>query len=479
VTAGTTPRTSGTPRRNARYTPLDADGPLPLDMIRAVPAISRDPLRWLEQAVARYGDLVAFPMPRSAVLLANTPAAARQVLQLNHTNYTKATVQYGALCAVTGQGLLTADHPAWLRHRRAVQPAFHPGVLPALADLTVRAASAPGHWAGVPAGPGGVRRVDADAAAMRVMLDVVTACLFSQATGPQSEAVIGAVDEALHAVVARVRSPLVGPLARLPSPARRRQQRAVATLDAACARLVAGRRAGEAHEDLLGLLLSAQDAGALDAREVRDEIVTLIIAGYETVASSLAWTLDLVAGHDAVQQQIHAELDRVLAGRAPGGDDLAALPYLRAVVQESLRLFPPAWVITRRATGSDEVGGIAVPAGTLVILSPWLLHRRDQEWHRPLSFEPARFAVAGVRREGYLPFGAGPRLCIGREVALMQATLVLAQVLSGHRITRPEGAAAPGVQALVTLRPRNGMPLLFSPRVSTSRAPTSRVPTSA
>jgi cytochrome P450 len=461
--------TGGTARPNARYTLLDADGPLPLDMIRSIPAISRDPLAWLERTVAQYGDLVALPMPRTPVLLVNTPEAARHVLQANHRNYTKATIQYGALSAVTGQGLLTCDGPVWRQHRRVVQPAFHPTAFPGLAETTLKAASAAGHWDGPPCGPDGGQLVDVDGASMRVMLDVVTSCLFSEAAGPDGEGLIKAVDAALHAVVARARSPLAGPLAQLPTPARRRQRLAVQTLDQACRKLVARRRSARASRpDLLGLLLQAQDDGVLSEAEVRDELVTLIIAGYETVASSLAWTLHLIAGSKAVQEQIHAELDNVLAARAPGWDDLAKLHYVRAVVQESLRLYPPAWVITRRAAGPDEVGGVAVPARTLIILSPWLLHRRTGDWSDPLRFDPSRFFGDGglERHDGYLPFGAGPRLCIGRDVALMQATLVLADLLRGRSLSRPPSAREPAVDALVTLRPRGGLPLIVSPRIS-------------
>ncbi len=463
-------------------------------MIRAIPAISRSPLAWLERAVSRWGDLVALPILGPPVLLANTPDAARHVLQANHRNYTKATIQYGALSAVTGLGLLTSDGPDWRRHRRAVQPAFHAAVLPDLARTTLRAASAPGLWDGAPfgadpAGQGAGRLVDADAAAMRVMLDVVTACLFSQSAGPDGQRVINAVDAALQAVVARARSPLVGPLARIPTPAQRRQRRAVQTLDHACRELIAHRRAvpdpvhspgsagpvsaagpGAVPQDLLGLLLQAQDAGVLTGTEVRDELVTMIIAGHETVASSLTWTLALLADDPRVQDRLHAELDLVLAGGSPGWDDLPALPYLRAVVRESLRLYPPAWVITRRAVGPDLVAGVRVPAGTLIILSPWLLHRRSEDWPQPLRFDPERFLVDAGRRDGYLPFGAGPRLCIGRDLALMQATLVLAQLLREHQVRRPPGTAAPAVDALVTLRPKGGLPLVISSRPGRSAA---------
>jgi cytochrome P450 len=206
---------------------------------------------------------------------------------------------------------------------------------------------------------------------------------------------------------------------------------------------------------------------------VRDELVTLVIAGHETVASALTWTLHLLAAHPGAQDQVGAELDTVLGdgpgARPPGWNDLAALPYTRAVLDEALRLYPPAWVITRRAAADDALAGVDIPEGTLIILSPWLLHRRAASWPDPSAFDPARFLDAGGRAPGsrpsgdYLPFGAGPRLCIGRDLALVEGVLVLAGLLRGRRVSAVR-TAPPRVEALVTLRPRGGLPLRLEPR---------------
>jgi len=452
--------TSDPRRRNARYTPLDADGPLPTDMIRSVRAIGRDPLRFLEGCVQRYGDLVAFPMPRSPVLLVNDPAGVRRVLQEGHRGYCKQTVQYGALSLVTGSGLLTADGDAWLRRRRLVQPAFHHSGLPAVAAAAATAAEQlRAQWA---AAPDGV--LDLDSAVLRAMLDVVGRTLFDADLADVGRQVVAAVDDALHVVVARARSPLP---AWLPTPSRARLRAAVQTLDAVCLDVVRRRRESGIRNDatdLLALLLRSSDASTgLTDRELRDELVTLVIAGHETVASALTWSLHLLSRDDDVQNRLAAELDDVLGGRAPGWDDLPRLTYTRAVVDEALRLYPPAWVVTRRARADDEVSGIAVPAGTLMIISPWLVHRRAQSWPDPERFDPQRFdpersAAGPAARADYLPFGAGPRLCIGREFALVEAVLVLAGLLRGRRVS-PVDAVPPQVDALVTLRPRGGLRL--------------------
>ncbi|KQX65733.1 hypothetical protein ASD06_08930 [Angustibacter sp. Root456] len=427
-------------------------------MVRAVPAIRRDPLDYLERLVGRYGDLVAFPMPRSAVLLVNDPAGARRVLVENARNYSKATIQYGALSAVTGAGLLTADGEEWRQRRRIVQPAFHHASLDAVAEQSVAAgARVLAGWAGQPDGS----VVDVDAACMRATLEVVGRTLFDADLAADGERVVAAVHDALEVVVQRARTPRP---AWLPLPSRRRLARAVATLDETCARVVRVRRArglGQ-DDDLLGLLLrSADEHGGLTDRQVRDELVTLVIAGHETVASAMAWTLQLLAEHPDVQAQVQAEVDAVAGGRALAWSDVPRLVRTRQVVDESLRLFPPAWVVTRRAREADVVAGVAVPAGTLVILSPWLLHRRPQAWPDPLRFDPDRFATPrdSAPRGDYLPFGAGPRLCIGRDFALVESVLALATVLAGVRVEPAEAAARPRVDALVTLRPHGGLPL--------------------
>lgn len=432
-------------------------------MVRAVPAIRRDPLAFLAGLVGRHGDLVAFPMPRTPVLLANTVPAARRVLVERHAGYTKRTAQYGALSLVTGTGLLTADGEEWRHRRRIDQPAFHHSGLEEVASQAVAAAQRV--RARVPAG-GGV--VDVDAAVLQATLEVVGRTLFGGAVAQDGERVVAAVLEALDVVVSRVRTPAVVPAA-VPTPRNRRLARAVRTLDQAAADVVAHRRqvgVRDGDGDLLALLLRAADAGDLTATQVRDELVTMVIAGHETVASAISWTLHLLATHPGEQARVHAELDEVLGGRAPAWADLPALARTRAVLDESLRLYPPAWVVSRRAVADDEIDGVAVPAGTLVIISPWLLHRRPDVFADPEAFRPDRFlgdAARTVSRGAYLPFGAGPRLCIGRDFALVESVLVLAELLRDHAVLPVPGHRV-RAEALVTMRPHGGLPLRVLPR---------------
>ena len=457
-----------TPRRNGRYSPLDADGPLPREMLRDLLAIRRDPLTYLQGLVARFGDLVAFPMPRTPALLVNDPDGARRVLVENTKGYSKSTVQYDALSLVTGRGLLTADGESWRRRRRIAQPAFHPESLDVVAVQAVAAAERmAASWDERPQGTA----VDADAAWLQATLEVVGRTLFDVDFAADGERVVAAVHEALTVVIQRARTPQPG---WLPTRANASLARANATLDRVCGDVVRARRArglAADEHDLLALLLrSAEAEGGLSDLEVRDELVTLVIAGHETVASALSWTLLLLADHLGEQALVHAELDAVLPGRrAPAWADLSALRRTRAVLDEALRLFPPAWVLTRRAIADDVVGGIEIPTGTLVILSPWLLHRRPADWPAPLTFQPARFAGqrSATPRGCYLPFGAGPRLCIGRGFALTESVLMLATVLRGHRVSLPVRAGQPwrpDVEASVTVRPRGGLPLVVHRR---------------
>jgi len=437
-------------------------GPDGLVMLRNLPRMLGDPLRFLEWCAAEYGDVTAFPLPGLPPLLLNDPADVRRVLVTNHRNWDKNTVQYRTLGLVTGEGLLVSDGDTWQRHRRLAQPAFHRGAVTSVAEHTVAAAAGlQRRWAALPAGA----TVDVADAMLTTTLEVVGASLFGADLADDAPRLVDAVLHALEVVVRRARSPLRLP-ASVPTPASLQLRRALRTLDNAVATVVGqhARRDADEHEptDLLALLLGT----GLSPREVRDEVVTMVIAGHETVASSLTWTWHLLAGAPQAEARLHAELDAVLGDRQPALDDLPALRWTRQVVDESLRLYPPAWVLTRRAVGPDVLGGREVPAGTLVLISPWVLHRRADLWPDPQAFRPERFDSgndgAGART-AYVPFGAGPRLCIGREFALLEATLLLAALAARFRLTRPPGPP-PGEDALVTIQPRGGLAMTLSPR---------------
>ncbi len=435
-------------------------GPTPLQMLRATPSILRDPLEFLRRSRAEHGPVVTFPTRGRPAVLVDDPGAVRRVLQDNHMAYGKETIQYTALAMVTGQGLLTTDGATWRTHRRAIQPAFHRDTLGHVAAAAADAASRAGEL--FDAAPDGV--VDTDEVLMRVTLDVVGRTLFGAdlVDGGEGDGrrLVAAVHDALGAVLRRATTPVSAP-ASMPTPGNLRLRRALVELDTAAARMVARRREAPRAGDVLGLLL-AGGGDLLSADEIRDELVTLVIAGHETVAASLTWTLRLLAENPDAQARVHAELDAVLGGghgRRPQYEDLGALRVTRAAVDEGLRLFPSAWVITRRALEADVLAGTAIQAGTLVIISPWLHHRLPAVWPDADRFDLDRWVSGAARpnREAYLPFGAGPRLCIGRDFALVESVLVLAELLRTRQLSTV--GPRPRVQAMVTLRPRGGSAL--------------------
>jgi cytochrome P450 len=225
---------------------------------------------------------------------------------------------------------------------------------------------------------------------------------------------------------------------------------------------------GELAEDLLGLLLSArdEDGSPMSEQQIRDEVLTLFLAGHETTANALAWAFYLLTSNPEVERQLHHEVDQVLAGRAPSFEDFERLDLTRRVFAESLRLYPPAWAIGRRAIEPHTVGGYVLPAGTIFALSPYITHRHPDFWPDPDCFDPARFlpeATAARDRFSYFPFGGGPRVCIGERFAWLEGVLVIAAIAQRwrFRLAKPE-AVKP--QAVITLRPRGGLPVELLPR---------------
>jgi cytochrome P450 len=430
-------------------------------MARAFRSVRADPLTFLGRVQREYGDLVAFPVPGPPVLLLNDPDDIRHVLQTNARHWGKRTVQYAALARVTGPGLLASAEPSWIGHRRTAAPAFHHQRLEAVGDQ-VRAAvdHAVRSWE---RSRGPVETpVDLAPLTMYVALDAVGRALFSADLTGRSRLLLDASADAAELVV-RVGRAVVPLPAWTPTPTNLRLAWTRGRLDAASAEIVADRRAsggadGASGDDLLGLLL---DSGLSDG-EVRDELVTMIIAGHETVAAALAWTLMLLAEHPSAQDRVRAELE-THQGSVPLLGQRERLPWTRAVVDEALRLFPPAWAISRRSESADVIGGREVPAGTMAIISPWLVHRHEQWWPDPLAFRPERFLATADRVPAYLPFGSGPRLCIGREFALGEMVLVLSRLLTAYRVDVPPHWTRPRPDTRVAVHPHGGMPLLVTP----------------
>jgi cytochrome P450 len=446
-----------------RPTDLGLPGPTALDMARAFRSVRADPLSFLVEVRERHGDLVAFPVPGAPALLVNDPDDVRHVLQTSARHWGKQTVQYAALARVTGPGLLASSEPTWIEHRRLAAPAFHHQRLEAVGHQVRAAADA-----AITARLGGdaltgATLVDVAELTHGIGLDAVGRALFSVDLTGQAQQLLDATSEAAKLVVRLGRS-ILPTAAHAPTPTNLRLRSTRRRLEAISSELIAQRRTrgpsspdGSHGDDLLGLLL---DSGLGDD-QIRHELVTMVVAGHETVAAALAWTLMLLAEHPSAQERVRAELAQH-PGPVPMLGHRDSLPWTRAVVDEALRLFPPAWALSRRSHRADVIGGREVPAGTVVIVSPWVLHRRAASWPDPLAFRPERFLETGPARCGYLPFGMGPRLCIGREFALGEMVVVLSRLLAGHRVSLPQGWSRPAARAQVAVHPLGGMPLLVT-----------------
>jgi len=437
-------------------TPATAPGPLGPDMLKDFALIRRNPLEFLFKTWRSYGDVVQFPIPKPPTYLVNSPTGVRQVLVNNAKNYDKSTIQYGALSLVTGSGLLTANTDLWRERRPIIQPAFHQKVLDNLIPVTNRAAQRMLH---------DIERevsgsvTDIDQFMLNASLEVVGEFLFGSDLSDDANAITAATLEALEIVIKRARVPLSPPRA-IPTPGNRVLKRSLRTLDAAVSSIVSSREKLDSTVDpnevshLVDLLLAARSSGQIDRDGIRDEIVTFIIAGHETVASALSWSIALLAAHPEKQDRVAQE------ARAASALELnakvAQMPYTQAVFNETLRLYPPAWLITRKARGADQIDGHDIPAGALVITSPALLHRHPDIWSNPDAFDPERF-LDSYPRESFIPFGAGLRQCIGKDFAYVEGVIMLASLCERLEFEYPAGQGLPASDPLVTIRPVGGV----------------------
>lgn len=398
------------------------------------------------------------------------PEHYRQILLDNAKNYTKLPHPiFFLLRPLIGNGLLSNDGESWLLQRRLVQPAFHRGQVDALgASMVAAAQKRYGHWERA-ARTGDVLPFDREM--MELTLEIAGKTLFgADLTGSAREA--GDAFSELNGMFAeRALDPLSLYKLRIPVlPGTRRIFANIRILDSLIFGIVEHRRrTGALGDDLLGMLLSARDEETgefMDEQQLRDEVMTLLIASHETTALLLTWLFYCLAGNPEVEARLHAEVDTALNGRSPGVDDLPKLTFTRQVVEETMRLYPPAYALSRYCNRSDVVGGYGVPADSMVTLSPYITHRLPEFWRHPHRFDPDRFSPSendSRHRFAYIPFGAGPRQCIGAGFAMTEGVLVAASIAQRFRLRVPDGHAAE-LEPQVTLHPRGGMPLRFERR---------------
>ena len=386
---------------------------------------------------------------------------AQRVLVDEEDAFEKGPILTETAAPLLGRGLLTATRDHHRRQRKLMAPAFTPRRIAryaqAMAERSrVAADRLRPHT-----------MIDIAEAMMELTLDIVGRTLFDLDLAGDARDIGDALTVSMKALIGATTLPLPR---WLPNPRRARFEAAVATLDRTVLRIIETRRAARAagpddRGDVLSILLDARDddgVGMTD-RDLRDETMTLVLAGHETTANLLAWTWYLLAQHPAARDRLEAELDAVLGGRPPGYDDLPRLPYTLAVLEESLRVYPPAYAVGRMALRPIQLGEARLAAGDIVVVSVLAMHRRADYWDQPGGFRPERFLDGERRRPGYLPFGAGPRVCIGNHFALVEAQLVLATWAQRFRfrLAQPPTVAP---EPLVTLRPRGGIHVEVEPR---------------
>lgn len=430
-----------------------------------------DRLGTLTQA-AQLGRVVHMRFLNSHAYLLSHPDDIKHVLVDNHRNYIKG---YGvqALKPVLGDGLLNSENPLHQRQRRLIQPAFHRQRIAAYGEIIARIADE--HLAGWQDG----QSFDLHEELMQMTMVIVAKCLFDEDVSNDA----GKLGQAINALIQEFNFNRIGPigqfLARFDRSANRRRDERLRVLDSLLYEMIRNRRAeAEDRGDLLSMLLSAQDeelgadgstspSSAMSDQQLRDELITLFIAGHETTAIAITWTFYLLAQHPEVEARLHTELDALLGdplnstARLPTWDDLPKLEVTRRVFSEAMRIYPPVWSLSRLALHDDEIAGCPIRAGSGVIISQYVTHHDAHYWPDPERFDPDRFAPeaeAQRTKYAYLPFGGGPRRCIGEPFAWMEGELLVAAIAHRFRVHLQLGYVAE-MLPLITLRPQAGMPV--------------------
>lgn len=440
-------------------------GPKGLPLIGSLLDAWSHPLEMMARGAREHGDMVKFRFAWLDYYLLNAPGAAHRVLVENAKAYHKSP-NYQGLKIMLGQGLLTSEGDFWRRQRRLAQPAFHRDKIASFVETMASCTKDMlDRWELEQPGT-----LDVHDEMMRLTLRIVGRTLLSadlEADAKQfGEALNVAIQWANQYVESIVRIP-----PSIPTPKNLRFRRAQRLIESVVMRVVdERRRSGEDKADLLSMLMGSRDEAtgeAMSDRQLKDELLTLTLAGHETTANALSFTFDLLSRHPDVLRTLRAEVSSVLGGRSPTLEDLGRMPYTKAVIEESLRLYPPAWVFERIALEDDEVLGFPIPKGSIVAVAPWVIHRNPALWPNPEGFDPERFSRPEPNRHklAYIPFGAGPRTCIGNVFALTEMQVILPIIVQRVSLDLVPGSEI-ALDPSVTLRPKHGLPMTLRTNVS-------------
>ena len=422
-----------------------------------------DSIGYLTRCAREYGDIVFFHFLGVPACYVNRPDYIESILVTQHSNFVKSK-DYRAMRRVLGNGLLLSEGDFWRRQRKLIQPAFHQARIAAYAEIMV------GYAQRMLTTWSDGQTLDIHEAMMHLTLGIVAKTLFDADVSHEAEDVDAALSVLMGKFLRQAGLALLLPRW-VPLPTSRLLKRAVGRLDKVIYSIIERRRAsGQMSGDLLSVFLQVQDddgVGMTD-RQLHDEIMTLFLAGHETTANVLSWTWFLLGRHPDAEQKLTKELGRVLGGRIPTPADLPRLIYTDMVLRESMRLYPPVWVIGRRALAPFRLGEYELPADTNVLISQLIMHKDARYFPEPERFDPDRWGASDPRaaalpRFAYFPFGGGPRVCIGAGFAMMEAVLLLATIAQKFRIQIAPGQTVK-MQPTVTLRPRNGIPVILTRR---------------
>lgn len=400
----------------------------------------------------------------------NDPVAIKQILLDNVANYEKTELTRRVLEPGLGKGLITLEGETWRRHRRTMAPAFdHRSIASFTPIMTGAAEELLEHWKSL--GEGGTTDVAHDM--MEVTLKIISRTMFSSDSDDIMVIMGGAAGRYQSEIRPNLLDLLGLPLWLAAFGRQKAANRVFNEFDTLIDRLIEARvrEPGNSPKDLLARLIAARDeqtGGGMTAQEVRDHVITIFMAGHETTAMAMTWAWYLVSQHPAVEAKLHAELDTVLGGRAPGQDDLAKLAYARMIIEETMRIYPTVPAMEREALAEDTLVGRHIPKGSTVMILPWVLHRHVKLWPNPGRFDPERFSpeqTAARPRFTYLPFGGGRRICIGAAFSIAEATILLATLAQRFRLRLVPGHPVEP-QGLITLRARHGMKMLLTARHS-------------
>jgi len=438
-------------------------GPSSIIPFRFLRVMQRDPIPFFTRLARDYGDAVQFKVGRQVIILLNHPDLIRELLVAQHRCFHKSRVLQRAKI-ILGEGLLTSEEEPHRRQRRLAQPAFHRDRIARYGEVMVeRAAAMRDRWRDG-------QTFDLHHEMMRLTLSVVAKTLFdAEVEGEEDE--IGGALTSLIDLFPLLMNPFSTVMQRFPIPSTFRFRAAIERLDATIYGIIEDRRAsGEDRGDLLSMLLLAQDeegdGGGMTDIQLRDEAMTLFLAGHETTANALAWTWYLLAQHDDVARELERVVDEVLGDRPATAADYPRLQYVEMVLAESMRLYPPAWAMSRLAMEDVQLGEWRVPRDSVVAVSQAVMHRDPRWWPDPDRFDPRRFtpdAKLARPKFAYFPFGAGPRICIGEGFAWMEGVLILATLAQRWSMELVSRDVKP--QASITLRPRGGIRVRLRERV--------------